>query len=137
MKNGGSLTLKIFALIVMNDLVDSIVQVLFKKGLIHTGITNVNFGNLVEFILRNVSSPLVLLGIFIGLSNYFLWFVILSRVDLSVAMPLGSIIYIFIPFMAILFLHERVSPLRWLAIILIIAGIYLVAKSKELPKGAA
>jgi len=137
MKYKGYVTLKIFALLVLNDALDAVAQLFLKKGVIQTGITSVTFGNVWEFIARNASSPFVLAGIFIGLANYFLWFVILYRIDLSVAMPVGSTIYIFVPFMSIFFLNEHVSALRWTAIILIIIGIHLVAKSKELPKGLA
>lgn len=135
MGNKGRLTLKIFALIVLNDIIDGVAQLLIKKGFIVTGISNVTFSNISEFVLRNALSPLVLSGIFMGLLGCLIWFVILSRIDLSIAMPVGSTIYVFVPLLAIFFLHEQISLLRWAGIFLIIAGVYCVAKSKHSAKG--
>lgn len=132
----GRLSLKIFSLIVLNDLVDGIAQVFMKKGLTETGISAVGFHNIFEFASRNASSAFIWLGIIISILNFFLWLIILYRVDLSIAMPVGSTIYIFVPIMAMLFLNEHVGPLRWAGIIFIILGIHFVAKSKKPNEGA-
>lgn len=130
MKSSG-LTLKIFLLIVLNDVGDTIAQLLMKKGLVRIGIDNINFGNIAEFSARNMASPLVWLGIFVFVLNFFVWIVILSRVDLSIAMPVGSTSYIFVPIAAMIFLHEHVSVLRWAGIILIAMGIHFVSQSRK------
>lgn len=134
MRSSG-LTLKIFLLIVLNDVGDTIAQLLMKKGLIQTGIDSVNFGNIAEFAVRNASSPLVWLGIFVFVLNFFIWIVILSRVDLSIAMPVGSTSYIFVPIVAMIFLHEHVSVLRWAGILLIALGIHFVSQSRKPEEG--
>jgi len=126
-----ALTLKVFALIVLNDVGDTIANLFMKKGLAETGIASVGLGNLAEFVVRNSSSPLLWLGILIYALNFFVWIVILYKVDLSIAMPVGSTSYIFVPIVAAVFLHERVSLLRWVAIFLIILGIHFVSQSKK------
>ena len=125
------LTLEIFALIVLNDLIDTIAQLLMKTGLTQTGISSVNLGNLAVFAVKNSSSVFLWLGILVYAMNFFIWIVILYKVDLSIAMPVGSFAYIFIPISAILFLHEHVSPVRWIGIICIILGIHFVSQSKK------
>lgn len=135
MKNSG-LTLKIFLLIILNDIGDTVAQLLMKKGLAATGIDNVGLGNIAEFAVKNASSPLVWLGIFVFILNFFVWIVILSRVDLSIAMPVGSTCYIFVPIAAMIFLHEHVSLLRWAGILLIVLGIHFVSQSKKPALGA-
>jgi EamA-like transporter family. len=127
------LTLKIFFLIVLNDLIDTVAQLFMKKGLAHTGIDSINLGNIVEFVSKSASSPFLWLGIFIFALNFFVWIVILYKVDLSVAMPVGSFCYIFIPVCALLFLHESISLLRWAGIICIVLGIHFVSQSKKTP----
>jgi drug/metabolite transporter (DMT)-like permease len=136
MKRYGHLTLKIFSLIVLNDILDGIAQLLMKVGLSQTGIANVTSDNIAEFAFRNAASPFVMAGLFIGLLNYFLWFVILYRIDLSIALPVGSTIYIFVPVMSIIFLHEEIGLLRWTGILLIIIGIHLVSRGRRVPEGA-
>jgi drug/metabolite transporter (DMT)-like permease len=56
---------------------------------------------------------------------------ILYKVDLSIAMPVGSTSYIFVPITAALFLHERVDMLRWAGIMMIVLGIHFVSQSKK------
>ena len=123
--------MKVFALLVLNDLGDTLAQLLMKKGLLHTGISSVTFGNIVEFCARNSASLVLWLGIIVQVLNFFIWIVILYKVDLSIAMPAGSTSYIFIPVAASIFLHERVSLLRWAGIFLIALGIHFVSKSKK------
>ena len=130
MKSSG-LTLKIFLLIILNDVGDTVAQLLMKKGLVRTGIDSVSFGNIAEFTAHAGASPLVWLGIFVFLINFFIWIVILSRVDLSIAMPVGSTCYIFVPIVAMIFLHEHVGLLRWIGILFIVFGIHFVSQSTE------
>jgi drug/metabolite transporter (DMT)-like permease len=113
------LTFKIFLFIIINDLLDTSAQLLMKTGVHHL----FNFGNH-DFLLFWT-------GMAIYLSNFFLWMNILSKIDLSVALPLASSSYILIPIAAILFLHEFVPPLRWLGLILIVLGIIFVSQSKS------
>jgi len=127
----GHLTLKVFALIIVNDILDSIAQLCMKKGLVHIGITNVTFNNVIEFAFRNLSSWLIWAGLSLYLASFVLWLVIIYRVDLSIAIPVGSAPYIFIPIIAIIFLHEHISPLRWLGIALVILGIHFTSQSKR------
>ncbi len=130
MKNNG-LTLKIFLLIVLNDIGDTIAQFFMKKGLNQVGINDIGLGNIAEFAVKGSSSPLVWLGILVLILNFFLWIVILSRVDLSIAMPVGSTSYIFVAIVAMVFLHEHVSLLRWVGIALIVFGIHFVSQSTK------
>ena len=125
------LTLKIFALIILNDVWDTLAQLLMKKGLIETGISSVTASNVVEFVLKNAASPVLWLGIFVYALNFFIWIAILYKVDLSIAVPVGSASYVFIPIAAVLFLHEHVSVLRWMGVALIVLGVHFVSQSKK------
>jgi len=129
------LTIKIILLIVLNDLGDTLAQFLMKKGLISTGIEQVNFGNILDFVTQNAASPLVWAGIIVFILNFLVWIIILFRVDLSIAMPIGSTSYIFVPLVAMIFLGEQVSLLRWIGIGAIILGINFVARSENIVKG--
>ena len=131
------LTLTVLVLIILADVGESVGQLLMKIGLKNTGIDSITFANLAEFITRNASSVFVLLGMLVYVVNFFIWITILSRIDLSVAVPVCSFSYIFIPILAMIFLHETVSPIRWFGIILIIAGIYFVSQSAKVPKEAS
>ena len=125
------LTLKIFFLIVFTDILDSAAQLFMKKGLVATGVGSVHLSNAVDFLLQNAASPMVWAGLLFYALTFFIWIVVLCQVDLSIALPLGSTSYILIPLIAIFFLRESVSPLRWVGIFLIISGIHFVSKSNQ------
>ncbi|HPM42242.1 MAG TPA: EamA family transporter [Candidatus Omnitrophota bacterium] len=133
----GHLTLKVFLLIVLNDVGDTIAQFFMKKGLAQTGITCVTFSNIADFLARSIGSGLLWLGLAVFALNFFVWIVILYKVDLSIAMPVGSTSYIFVPLVAVFFLGEHISILRWAGITLIVLGIHFVSKSKKDISGSA
>ncbi len=56
------------------------------------------------------------------------WLHVLRWIPLSVAFPLASVVHALIPLGAWMFLDERLSPLRWGGIVLIMAGIWLIAE---------
>ena len=108
---------------------------IMKKALVHTGIVSVGLGNIGEFAARNAGSALLWLGILLYASNFFIWIIVLYKIDLSIAMPVGGISYIFIPIAATLFLHEHVSLTRWAAVACIILGVHFVSKCADSAKG--
>lgn len=130
----GDLTLKIFLMIILNDIGDTVAQAFMKQGLAATGISSVNMGNIAEFLARGVSSPVLWLGILVYILNFFVWIIIIYKIDLSIAVPVGSFSYILVPIAAMIFLREKVEPLRWLGIAFIILGIHFVSKSKPAPE---
>jgi len=130
MKNlSGIFLLKVVALIILKDTIESFGDLFFKMGALSTGINNVVISNFLEFAARITSNPWLWIGIIFYLANFFLWIALLSRVDLSVAFPMSSFTYIIVPFLAIIFLGEKVHPVRWAGIILIIIGVILAGRS--------
>ena len=125
------LTLKIFFLIVLNDIVDTIAQLFMKKGLLLMGIGPVTLRNIAELVFKGASSFLLWIGIILYASNFLVWIIVLYKIDLSIAMPVGSTSYILVPIAAIIFLHEYVSPLKWLGVLCIVVGIRFVSQSKS------
>jgi drug/metabolite transporter (DMT)-like permease len=101
-----------------------------KKGLNHVGISHVGLDNACAFMFSVGFTPLVWLGILCSVASLFIWMLILSRLDLSIAFPVSSACYLFVPLLAIFFLHEEVGLLRWTGIALIVAGINFISYSK-------
>ncbi len=125
----GSLSLKIFLAIILNDLIDSTGQVFMKKGLITSAAFPFDLHEIIFFISRNISSPLLWIGIFFYAVNFFLWIGILSQIDLSLAVPLGSASYVIVPLFAMIFLREQINASQWAGIFLIIIGIFFLSRS--------
>lgn len=64
----------------------------------------------------------------IGVGAVF-WLAAISRVDLSWAYPMLAMGYVLTLIFARLFLHEPISPVRWLGTLVIVLGVYLVSRS--------
>jgi len=131
MSKTGNLTLKIFFAVFMNDLIDAIAQVLMKKGIVGEALISWNSHNLFSFVIQNAVSPLVIAGIILYSLNFFLWIIILTKIDLSLAVPLGSTTYALIPLSAVIFLHERISMTGIAGILCVVIGILILSKSKS------
>jgi drug/metabolite transporter (DMT)-like permease len=123
------LTFLVFVMLIMTDIGESIAELLLKKGLLHTGILAVSLDNLLEFIARNASSCLIWCGVAVYVVNFLIWIAVLSRVDLSIALPVASTSYLFVPILSVIFLNEHVSLVRWAGVALIIAGIHFLSRS--------
>ncbi len=130
MSKAGAITLKIFFAIFLNDVIDTLAQVLMKKGIIGGAIASWNLHDMGSFLVQNAASPLVIAGIILYTLNFFLWIIILTKIDLSLAVPLGSTTYALIPFSAVVFLHEKISVMGVAGILLVIVGILILSKSK-------
>jgi len=125
----GIFLIKVIALVIVKDIIESFGDLFFKLGTLSTGINNVVLSNMLEFASKLASNPWLWIGIVFYLVNFFLWITLLSRVDLSVAFPLSSFTYIIVPIIAILFLNEHVAPVRWAGIFFIIIGVSLAGRS--------
>ncbi|MDP3791679.1 MAG: EamA family transporter [Candidatus Omnitrophota bacterium] len=134
-KFAGIFLLKVIALIIIKDTIESFGDLFFKMGTLSTGISNVTMANVLEFASRVTSNPWLWVGVILYLANFFLWIALLSRVDLSIAFPMSSLTYIIVPFLAIAFLQEKVAPIRWAGILFIIIGVSLSGRAASNNKG--
>ncbi len=74
-----------------------------------------------------VNWQFALCGICYGFGSL-LWFYIIKHYPFSMAYPLVSMSYAFGMVAAIIFFHESVDWTKWLGVILILGGCYLIAK---------
>jgi len=82
-----------------------------------------------ETLVRVFSTPLVWLGLgFYGVSAL-LWLVVLSRLDLSYAYLMLASMYVLIPLVSWLFLGERIPPMRWVGMVVVVLGVVIVARN--------
>jgi drug/metabolite transporter (DMT)-like permease len=76
-----------------------------------------------------LASPLFLIGALCMALNFFAMLYTLSVVNLSLAAPAtASLTYIGNAIAAKLFLHENVDRRRWLAVLFVCIGVYLLSK---------
>jgi drug/metabolite transporter (DMT)-like permease len=82
-------------------------------------------------IFSAVLNPYVFLGIFFLLAFMSTYLSALSWADLTYVLPATAFGYVFIALIARFFLHEHISPVRWVGIVLITAGVGFVAGGPE------
>jgi drug/metabolite transporter (DMT)-like permease len=87
---------------------------------------NISLSHLQNIILA-LLNPWVAVGILLLLAFFAAYMNALSWADLTYVLPATSLGYVLLALVAKLVLHEQVSPLRWLGIALISAGVGFVA----------
>jgi len=81
---------------------------------------------IVDLILVVARNPYILTGVVFAAGFFYLYLTALSWVDLSFAMPITSLSFLFATIFARFALDEKVSWYRWTGTIVIILGIALV-----------
>ena len=87
-----------------------------------------------DLVLAAITTGAVWLGLALYISATVSWLAVLSRIDLSVAYPLGSMNYVLVTLLAATLLGEQVNPLRWAGTLSILAGILVVARGERTAK---
>jgi drug/metabolite transporter (DMT)-like permease len=111
-------------------ILSAVCQISIKSGIMQlkeiqepTSIFNLENG------VKIFSNKMIILGFVLYLVSMMFWFGAMLKLDISVLSPLGSLIFVLIALFAFFFLGEKISPLRWSAIFIIIIGVYLLVKS--------
>jgi uncharacterized membrane protein len=77
-----------------------------------------------------VASPTIWLAIFFLIGFTASYMMLMSWADYSYVMPAGAFGYALLTFLAVVFLHESVSPRRWIGVFLICVGVLVVGLTK-------
>jgi drug/metabolite transporter (DMT)-like permease len=126
------LTPKIFLSLILADVLETFHQFCFKKSALLENDPNIaGIYDLLLFFNTVFSSPFFWVGLLSLILMFIIWSTILSKIDLSVAVPVASFSYILVALVSILFLHETITLLRWAGIFLILAGVIVVSMSSQ------
>ena len=78
--------------------------------------------------LTALASPFVWAGIIFVVGSFVTWLYVLKHLPLSVAFPASQIVHVTIPVSSWLVLGEQIASIRWCGIVLVLAGLALVAR---------
>ena len=76
-----------------------------------------------------IQSPWVFVGLCLYVIGFFVWIGALSKLDVSFMYPLLSLSYVLLAILAFVFLKENITLYRWMGIILVTIGSFLLLKS--------
>ena len=125
-------TLKILLLLFVSDILETSIHLFFKEGVMtQARFPVVDLSSAVIFLRAVFSSPFLWAGLSTVVVVFIIWSTVLSKIDLSVAVPIASFSYILVPVVSVIFLHEKISVLRWGGILFILAGVILVSLSSK------
>ena len=119
--------MKTFVVLFFAALSGAIAETLFSYGMRSFGAMDWSRpARWIDLLLVVPRNPFVLTGVVFASGFFFLYLTALSWADLSYAMPITALSYIFAAVFARAFLGEQVSWHRWIGSLLIAAGIALV-----------
>jgi drug/metabolite transporter (DMT)-like permease len=97
------------------------VQVLLKLGL-----DKLSFA----FFLKALSSWPILAALFLAIVGSLIWFVVLTRFELSYSNLMVSLTFVLVMLASMALFKEHISLLRWIGAALIVLGVFFVSQSR-------
>ncbi len=121
--------MKSLPLIFVSVILGVLGQLSMKQGMLKVGYVPLELAKFGSSFSRIITTPFVLLGLFLYAVSTMFWLVVLSRVQLSYAYPMISIGYVLVVFLSWLLFHEHISYSRILGVLLICGGVLLISRS--------
>ena len=105
-------------------------DLLLKQAMLQIGAVQLSMPGISHAFRMTITNGTLWAGI-IFLAGFMLsYMTVLSWADYSYVMPAGAFGYALLTFLAVVFLHESVSPRRWVGVALICVGVLLVGQTK-------
>ncbi len=134
--------LKMLLILLVGLTFESTGIILLKKGMNTIGeMHGYTVGEALRLAKAGVTNPQILLGVFFQALFFGCLLILMSKSDISFLWPLTALSFVFATVAAMIFLHESVSGMRWIGVILIMIGAGFIsysehAKSKPPPPAA-
>ncbi len=127
MKDSAALHLKTYVLILFMAFFAPLGNVLLSKGMKGVGSAkNWAPSDVLHILLRILSSGYIWLGIFCLLAFFVAYMLVLTWADYSYVQPASAFSYAVVAILGYFLLGEAVPPLRWIGILVICAGVFIV-----------
>ena len=109
--------------------VETVTQIVFKFA----GATLDDHAGLWAMVRHALSTPIVMVGFLLYFCGFLIWLTILKDVDLGRAFPMTATIYLATLATAVLIFHEQLNLTRVAGVVVIIAGVVLMASDEDSP----
>ena len=114
-------------IIIASVLLNCMAQIFIKKGMLLIG--EVSFQNFLSLLIPMLCNLWLWSAMVCYAASVILWIVVLSKVEVSFAYPLLSIGYVVVALVGWRFFGESLSAIRFVGIVIICIGVYLISKS--------
>jgi uncharacterized membrane protein len=130
MKRDFRLRIKTFLMILVMVGCANAGDLMLKRGMTKIGAVQLSWVGLQHAFPLTVASPTIWLAILFLIGFTASYMMLMSWADYSYVMPAGAFGYALLTFLAVVFLHESVSPRRWIGVFLICVGVLVVGLTK-------
>ena len=104
-------------------------QLLLKKGLLAVGPYPQHLSEIAGFFARACTNVYVMSAVALAIVTAMAWILAVARAQLSQIYPFMALSYVLIAVFSLLIFKEDVTALRWVGIVVICVGVFLVARS--------
>jgi uncharacterized membrane protein len=105
-------------------------DLMLKRGMTQIGAVEISATGLRHALLLTITNGTIWIGICFLTGFMLSYMTVLSWADYSYVMPAGAFGYALLTLLAVVFLHENVSPRRWFGVVLICVGVLLVGQTR-------
>lgn len=108
-------------------MIQPVVQILERHGMKQVGaITSLEQLISLQTLWKVVTNPYIVCGVILAVIGLALWLGALSTLNVSYIYPFGSVTYIILAILAMVFLKEEITASHWAGIVVIAFGCYLI-----------
>lgn len=119
----------LYALIMTGVMLNAAAQLFLKIGMQKIGHFELTWQNALPVGLQAATSLPIFGGLLCYVVSVLVWLVVLSRAEISLAYPMVSVGYVVTALAAYFWLGEQLGPMRLAGILVIIIGVWLVART--------
>ena len=120
---------KYLPLIISGVLLNAFAQMSLKIGMRAIGTFSFTPGNIIPIGMKVIINPFIVAGLGCYVVSVVVWLLALSRVEVTYAYPLLSIGYIVTAICGHFFLGENMDVIRWLGVLVICGGVFLITRT--------
>lgn len=118
-----------YVLVIISVLFNVIAQLLLKKGVTIFEKLDFSIDTMIKLFVGIFTNIYIFSGMFCFVMSAFLWLFVLTKIQVSIAYPLGSLGYIFTAVLAYFILNEPLTMAKIIGIALICVGVYVLTKA--------
>jgi len=119
-----------YALLFTSVVFNVTANILLKTGVTKTGGITAETTKIITNLTKVATSPFIIFGLVLYGFSFLIWLRVLSFNDLSRAYPIfATIVFLFTTLGSVKFLNEDISLMRVAGILIMLVGIFIVARS--------
>lgn len=118
-----------YVLIIISVLFNVGAQLLLKKGVTIFEKLDFSIDTMIKLFVGIFTNIYIFSGMFCFVMSAFLWLFVLTKIQVSIAYPLGSLGYIFTAILAYFILNEPLTMAKIIGIALICVGVFVLTRA--------